>query len=66
MKALIGAYLTSAELAARWRMSEGTIRNKRSKKTGPNYTKVGNLVLYNHADVVEYESAHNMKIKEAK
>lgn len=52
-------YLTPAELSDRYkgRISERTLANWRSTKTGPSFTKVGGRVLYPLEAVVEWETA---------
>ena len=53
--ALNGKYITTAELAARWSVCEGTLRNYRHKGEGPPSVKVGRIVLYNIKAVKQYE-----------
>ncbi|MEO0464604.1 MAG: helix-turn-helix domain-containing protein [Pseudomonadota bacterium] len=45
-------FLTTAELAERWRISPRTLEGWRDKGIGPTYTRIGNRVHY-HIDVVE-------------
>ena len=40
------AYLTSKELADRWRLSDQTLANWRSAGKGPPFVRVGSRVLY--------------------
>lgn len=42
------AYLTSEEVIERYRnkVSDGTLRNWRSKRIGPSYIKIGKAILY--------------------
>lgn len=53
--------LTPEELAARWRITKGTLANWRAKGRGPTFTKLGNNILYNLSDVVEYETRNTWK-----
>lgn len=39
-------YLTSKELAQRWRLSEQTLANWRHARRGPPYIRIGSRVLY--------------------
>jgi hypothetical protein len=48
-------YLTTQELAKRWRMSMGTLENWRLMKKGPTYEKKGWSVLYPVGAVKLYE-----------
>lgn len=45
-------FLTTRELARRWRISPRTLEGWRDKGIGPHYNKIGNRVRY-HIDVVE-------------
>ncbi|MES2449726.1 MAG: helix-turn-helix domain-containing protein [Pseudomonadota bacterium] len=42
------AYLTCEEVVERYRnkVSDGTLRNWRSKRIGPSYIKIGKTILY--------------------
>jgi hypothetical protein len=51
-------HLDSADLAARWRVSEGTLRNWRWSGRGPNALKIGSRVRYRVADVEAFEAVH--------
>lgn len=52
-------YLTAKELAARWRMSEGTLRNWRWKRIGPPFIRPARgKVLYRLKDVQAWERQH--------
>lgn len=44
----VTAYLTLEEVAERYRyeISDGTLRNWRSKRIGPSFIKVGKAILY--------------------
>ena len=56
--------LTTQELADRWGVREGTLRNWRSLGKGPQYKKVGEgprgYIVYDKSDVAEYESKYNI------
>ena len=45
-------FLTTAEVAARWRISPRTLEGWRDKGVGPSYTRIGNRIRY-RIDVVE-------------
>ncbi|MCC2321941.1 helix-turn-helix transcriptional regulator [Cellulomonas xiejunii] len=49
--------LTERELAARWRLSPGTLANQRSQGRGASYLKLSGsgAVRYRLADVLAYE-----------
>lgn len=49
------ALLTPKELAARWKLSPGTLANWRVKGIGPKYMKLGWGVVYPLAEVISYE-----------
>jgi len=55
-----GPYLTSAELAERWRMKDATLRNMRWKGEGPPYVQPtkGGKVLYRIVDIESYEKSN--------
>jgi len=48
-------YLTTLELAERWGVSPGTLRNWRLYKRGPRFLKFGNLVRYSMTDIRKWE-----------
>ena len=49
-------FLTSKELAERWRAKEGTLRNWRAKKQGPPFVTIGvGKILYHLEDIKKYE-----------
>ncbi len=50
------AFLTSKELADRWRLSDQTLANWRYTGKGPTFTRVGSRVLYPIDKVQEYET----------
>jgi len=49
-------FLTLKQLAARWCMDPGTLRNWKSKGKGPKATKIGGKVLYSAEAIQEYEA----------
>jgi hypothetical protein len=51
-----GPYLTNEDLAARYKVGLGTIREWRAKGTGPRVTKIGQLVRYAVDDVLRWEA----------
>jgi hypothetical protein len=55
--ALPGPFLTEKRLAARWGLSEKTLRNHRSAKKGCPYFSYG-FVRYALSDVLEFERQH--------
>lgn len=48
-------YMTTEELAIRWRKSIKTIYNQRSKKEGIPYYRINGSVLYDLNDIIKYE-----------
>jgi hypothetical protein len=48
-------FLTSKELADRWRLSDQTLANWRHARKGPRFVKVGNRVLYPVEVIQDYE-----------
>ena len=49
-------FLTSKELAKRWKMSEGTLRNWRATSQGPKFVIIGvRNVLYPLESIEKYE-----------
>ncbi len=48
-------YLSTKELADRWRIDEKTLANQRSSFQGLPYTKIGGRVLYKMEDVLAVE-----------
>ena len=54
--------LTTAELAARWRMAIGSLANMRTRGDGPKSIKIGGkCVRYRLADVIAYEQDSTAK-----
>ncbi|MCC3651762.1 helix-turn-helix domain-containing protein [Streptomyces sp. S07_1.15] len=50
-------YLTTAEVAERYRTAESTVRYWRQLKKGPRGIKVGKRVLYPEVELLRYENA---------
>lgn len=53
-------FITSVQLAKRWHLHPGTLKNWRTNKKGPPYIKVGSQVkatqiLYKLKDVIKFE-----------
>ena len=48
-------YLTQVELAARWRISPGTLERWRWAGEGPRFLKLGGRVVYRIADIEAFE-----------
>lgn len=48
-------YLTTKDLAQRWRVREETLRAWRVRKVGPPWRKIGPLVRYTLRAVEKYE-----------
>lgn len=48
-------YLTSKEVADRWRLSDQTLANWRSAGKGPPFIRVGSRVLYPVEGIYSYE-----------
>ena len=48
-------FLTTYELAARWRKSQRTLENLRTNNKGISYYKINGSVRYDLLDVIEYE-----------
>jgi hypothetical protein len=59
-------YLTTRELAKRWRYSVGTLANQRSKGIGCPYVKIGGTILYPASKVYEWENLGYVIAEEAK
>ncbi|MFI6687108.1 helix-turn-helix transcriptional regulator [Streptomyces sp. NPDC050485] len=50
-------YLTTAEVAERYRTAESTVRYWRQIGKGPRGVKIGKRVLYPEAELLRYEAA---------
>lgn len=51
-------YLRERELAVRWNTSQRTLQRWRTKGLGPAYIRIGGVVRYRMADVLNYEKRH--------
>ena len=47
--------MTTEELATRWKVSNGTLRNWRSAGRGPKYVVIGSSVRYHLEDIKAWE-----------
>lgn len=54
--------LTTERLANRWGISPQTLENWRSAKRGPDYIKMGGVIVYRIEDVRRYEADNLIKI----
>lgn len=54
--------LTTEQLAERWGISPQTLENWRSAKRGPDYVKMGGVIVYRIEDVRRYERDNVIKI----
>jgi len=54
-------WLTTAELADRWRMATRTLERWRANTRGPAWHHIGGRVLYVFADILAYEDIHRRK-----
>lgn len=54
-------FLSTAELAERWRMSQSALRFRRMKGLGPTYHMLDGSARYALADVEAYEKANRVK-----
>ncbi len=54
------AYMTTAELAARWRVSEGHLRNRRVAGRAPRYFKDEGVIRYRLTEIEEHEQSHTI------
>lgn len=55
------AYLTTRELASRWRTTQQSLRLHRHRRRGVPFVKLGKLVRYRLVDVVAWEKANRVK-----
>jgi hypothetical protein len=62
-------YLTSKELAQRWRLSEQTLANWRHARKGPSFIRIGGRILYPISTTTDFErqwlSQHNSPVTSA-
>jgi hypothetical protein len=50
-------FMTQAELAKRWKLSEASLERMRYMKKGCKYLKIGGLIRYRVQDVLAYEQS---------
>ena len=55
------AYMTTRELAERWRVSGRTLERWRAERYGPGWIWIGGSIRYRYADVLAFEQAHSGK-----
>lgn len=48
-------FLTTEEVARRWKMNPGTLRNWRSADKGPKYVQMGTSIRYHLEDIKAWE-----------
>jgi hypothetical protein len=56
MENLDKQFLTTQELADRWRKSKRTLENQRGKGVGVDYIKIDGKVLYDIGTIIAYEN----------
>jgi|TARA_A100000171_G_C2035740_1_gene98006 hypothetical protein len=56
MENLDKQFLTTQELADRWRKSKRTLENQRGKGVGVDYIKIDGKVLYDIETIIAYEN----------
>lgn len=56
MSNIDAVFLTRKELAARWKVTEGHLRNLACKRLGPAVTRLGGAVRYKLEHVEAYEA----------
>uniref|UniRef100_A0A6M3LH52 Putative DNA binding, helix-turn-helix domain containing protein n=1 Tax=viral metagenome TaxID=1070528 RepID=A0A6M3LH52_9ZZZZ len=56
-------FLTSKELAERWRIAEGTLRNLRYQGKGIPYIKVNDKILYAIRTIEKFEEENKIEVK---
>ena len=54
------AYLTTAELAARWNLTEGHLRNRRVAGRAPPFFADGGVIRYSISDIEKHEADHTV------
>jgi len=54
-------FLNQEQLARRWHLSPRTLERWRWEGIGPHFVKIGGRVVYNLADIEEYELARVRK-----
>ena len=53
-------FLTTQEVANRWRMSPRSLEGWRDKGIGPTYHVIGSRVRYHIDDIIEFESRQKL------
>ncbi|SFD42882.1 helix-turn-helix transcriptional regulator [Roseivivax sediminis] len=51
-------YLTTRELAERWRVTCRTLERWRAEPYGPGWVTIGGAIRYRREDVLAWEAAH--------
>ncbi|EAQ37238.1 hypothetical protein NB311A_02984 [Nitrobacter sp. Nb-311A] len=61
----VPAYLTLEEVVERYRnqVSEGTLRNWRSKRIGPSFVKIGKAILYPIEELERWDRSNLISCK---
>lgn len=54
-------FLTTEELAERWKFSANTLKVWRVKGRGPDYIKIGSSVRYSIEDILAFEKEKHFK-----
>ena len=49
-------FLTSREVAKRWKFTLGTLKKWRCAGKGPHYHKMGKCILYSFEDIEQFEN----------
>ena len=57
--------LTAVALSKRWSVGTGHLANLRSKGSGIDYVKIGDLVRYRLSDVMAYEASRSVSTNSA-
>ncbi len=55
-----GAYATPEQLADRWHTTQESLAQDRYRGTGPKFLKRGRRILYQWAEILEWEAAHTI------
>jgi len=56
-------FIKTKDLAERWGLHEGTLRNWRAQKKGPPYYKTGKDVVYKLSDITKHEKTMMKLVK---
>lgn len=54
-------FIDENTLAERWKLTKKTLRVWRMQGKGPKYIKIGKLIRYPMADILEYEDKNTRK-----